>query len=323
MRIGPAGAGKRDDAGRSGAREAMHLFFATDGSVSARFAQAQILALPWRSPVRITVMMAACDPHPPFGFLVPPARRQFDAALGVPHRVARTGAEEVVAKARLAMEEKGAVVATRIHAGSPGPTIVETANACRADLIAVGSRGLGEYKGFLLGSVSDYVANHARCSVLLAKTPPGAGRRFLCAIGDSAHAEAVLRWMKELDLASGAWIHQVMVLRSPNNLLRLDGVDRRGAGGARLLDWLASCGIPPDMPEIPGGPEPAPKAVRVTASVRCGQEVPEILGAIRDFGPELLVLGAGARGSAGGSSLGDVARKLISQSPCSVLILRP
>ncbi|MGZ8429456.1 MAG: hypothetical protein ACXW4S_08505, partial [Candidatus Deferrimicrobiaceae bacterium] len=102
----------------------MHIFFATDGSVSARFAQAQILALPWRSPVQITVMMAAHVPHPAFRSLIPAASRGFDGALVNGHQVAQNRATEVVDKARLAMEEKGVGVATRIHEGPAGPTIV-------------------------------------------------------------------------------------------------------------------------------------------------------------------------------------------------------
>ncbi|MGE5247596.1 MAG: hypothetical protein ACM3L8_04540, partial [Verrucomicrobiota bacterium] len=58
-----------------------HIFFATDGSVSARFAQAQILALPWRPPVHVTVMTAVEVPHPPFTSLIPAARRAYDTAL--------------------------------------------------------------------------------------------------------------------------------------------------------------------------------------------------------------------------------------------------
>ncbi len=301
----------------------MHIFLATDGSVSARFAQAQVLALPWRTHPRITVMMALDEPLPTYGWVRSAAIRTNGTLRVFPRPGMRGGPVEVLEKVRLAMEENGASVATRIHEGPPGPTIVNTASACRADLVVVGSRGLGEYKGFLLGSVSDYVATQARCSVLLVKTPPGRERRFLCAVGDSAHAEAVLWWMKEFDLSSGAWIHQVMVVRSPDSPLRLDGPGRCGTRETRLHAWLASGGSPPVGPEIPEVPGVAAQAVRVTASVRCGQEVPEILAAVRDFRPEILVLGAGGRGSPDGSSLGAVTRKLIHLAPCSVLVLRP
>jgi nucleotide-binding universal stress UspA family protein len=305
---------------------AVHIFFATDGSVSARFAQAQILALPWRSPVRITVMTATYDPPPAFRSLIPAAHREIDAAPVDVIRGSRPTATEVVDKARCAMEKQGVSVATRIHEGLPGPTIVEMARACRVDLVAVGSRGLGEYKGFLLGSVSDYVVHNAHCSVLLAKSPPKTERRFLLAVNDSPHAEAVLQWMKELDLASGAWIHQVMVFRSlDDSFLRMDDMGRRRIARTIPPARLVSCSSPPppDMPATSSGQELFPPAVRLTASVRCGQEVPEILATIRDFMPELLVLGAGARRGPDGLLLGDITRKLIHQAPCSILVVRP
>ena len=53
----------------------MHIFFATDGSASARFAQAQILAMPWRSPVQLTVMTAVHIPPPPFTSFVSSAQQ--------------------------------------------------------------------------------------------------------------------------------------------------------------------------------------------------------------------------------------------------------
>jgi nucleotide-binding universal stress UspA family protein len=61
----------------------------------------------------------------------------------------------------------------------------------------------------------------------------------------------------------------------------------------------------------------------VTVGVRFGQEVPEILAAVRKFDPELLVIGAKGRYSTAASPLGGVARKLIDHAPCSVVIVRP
>jgi nucleotide-binding universal stress UspA family protein len=65
------------------------------------------------------------------------------------------------------------------------------------------------------------------------------------------------------------------------------------------------------------------KAARVTVEVRFGQEVPEILAAVRKFDPELLVIGAKGRYSVAASPLGNVARTLVDHAPCSVLIVRP
>ena len=53
--------------------------------------------------------------------------------------------------------------------GSPHRKIVETANSIGASLIVLGSRGLTGLKA--LGSVSERVAHHAPCSVLIVRRP--------------------------------------------------------------------------------------------------------------------------------------------------------
>lgn len=60
----------------------------------------------------------------------------------------------------------GIKVTTRLIFGNPAETICRTAKD-KFDLIVIGSRGLGEIKGYLLGSVSDRVSHYAPCSVLI------------------------------------------------------------------------------------------------------------------------------------------------------------
>jgi universal stress protein E len=57
--------------------------------------------------------------------------------------------------------------------GRPEYAIPEAAERERSDLVVVGSRGLSGVARVLLGSVSEYVARHAYCSVLVAR-PGGA-----------------------------------------------------------------------------------------------------------------------------------------------------
>ena len=49
----------------------------------------------------------------------------------------------------------------------PGPALVASSKG--ADLLVVGSRGLGGFEGLLLGSVSQYCSRHATCSVVVVR----------------------------------------------------------------------------------------------------------------------------------------------------------
>jgi nucleotide-binding universal stress UspA family protein len=51
--------------------------------------------------------------------------------------------------------------------GHPAVTLAEHSRS--ASLIVVGSRGHGEFAGMLLGSVSEFLATHAHCPVLIVR----------------------------------------------------------------------------------------------------------------------------------------------------------
>lgn len=53
--------------------------------------------------------------------------------------------------------------------GSPAVVILEFAESHDTDLIVMGSRGLGVVKGVLLGSVSQYIIEQAKCPVTVVK----------------------------------------------------------------------------------------------------------------------------------------------------------
>jgi len=57
----------------------------------------------------------------------------------------------------------------RVVEGSPPETICRAAESQHSDLIVIGSRGHGALARARLGSVSDYVARHAPCPVVIAR----------------------------------------------------------------------------------------------------------------------------------------------------------
>ncbi|MCW2277192.1 universal stress protein family protein [Heliophilum fasciatum] len=53
--------------------------------------------------------------------------------------------------------------------GNPAYAICEYAEEHNMDLIIIGSRGMGEIKSLLLGSISDRVLHLAKCPVLIVR----------------------------------------------------------------------------------------------------------------------------------------------------------
>ena len=88
-------------------------------------------------------------------------------ALGV----ARAAVEKAAAKLRADAGSRQLNVTTKVISGSPKEVILEEAEAFGADLIVVGSHGYGMLDRFLLGSVSQAVALHAKCSVEIVRRP--------------------------------------------------------------------------------------------------------------------------------------------------------
>ena len=67
------------------------------------------------------------------------------------------------------MEIPPGSICKRSATGNPATLIVTVVADERANLIVMGSRGFGQLKGLLLGSVSQFVIKHAPCPVLIVK----------------------------------------------------------------------------------------------------------------------------------------------------------
>lgn len=64
-------------------------------------------------------------------------------------------------------EEAGVSCKALVRCGSPGRTIVQVAESEGCDLIVMGSRGLSDFSGMVMGSVSHRVLRHASMPVLI------------------------------------------------------------------------------------------------------------------------------------------------------------
>ena len=79
--------------------------------------------------------------------------------------------DKIISEAIQVLKEKDSslTITTSVINGLPKKEILEKADSFNADLIVVGSQGQGAFSRFLLGSVSQYLATHAKCSVMIVK----------------------------------------------------------------------------------------------------------------------------------------------------------
>jgi nucleotide-binding universal stress UspA family protein len=144
--------------------ETMRILLAVDGSPCSEAAVNEVASRVWAVDTEIRVVTAYELPLAPTpeSWALPPD--YFDKL----DRAAREHAESVenAAISTLAGSIDPALKITgSVLPGSPRSVIIEEADRWQADLIVIGSHGYGAWQRFLLGSVSQAVVLHAKCSV--------------------------------------------------------------------------------------------------------------------------------------------------------------
>lgn len=143
----------------------MRILLAIDDS---RFSQAAIetvieQARPHDTDVRILHVVES----PPL--LVAREMGGYDPALETALESQKQNAEALVRKAAELLRARGIKVAAALEMGDPKSKILDVAEEWRADLIVLGSHGRRGFERFLMGSVSDAVVRHAKCSVQIVR----------------------------------------------------------------------------------------------------------------------------------------------------------
>lgn len=147
----------------------MKILLAIDGSPFSDAALDEVCRRPWPDNARVMVITAFEAPlavTPEVWALPPDYYEQVEHAVRLhADSVMEAAVRKLIAALGPAVEVKGKCVA-----GSPQRVILDEAESWRADLIVVGSHGYPAWERLLLGSVSQAVVSHARCSVEVVRT---------------------------------------------------------------------------------------------------------------------------------------------------------
>lgn len=146
----------------------MKILLAIDGSTCSDAAVEEVARRPWPEGSLVKVITALEIPIPPTqeGWALPLNYfEELDAAL-------RKQGENIVNRAIQRLKSNKTLSADAVLApGPPRPVILNEAENWDADLIVLGSHGYGMWKRLLLGSVSQAVVSHAKCSVEVVRCP--------------------------------------------------------------------------------------------------------------------------------------------------------
>ena len=151
----------------------MKILLAVDGSAYSDAAVEEIVKRPWPPESEIKVITAVALPIMVGMVGIEPwaASPEYFEPM---EKAIRGAAEDVIKRAMSKLntiDDKTLKISTEIIQGSPRQVIVDEAEKWSADLIVMGSRGLGAWNRLLLGSVSSGVVHHSKCSVEIVRQP--------------------------------------------------------------------------------------------------------------------------------------------------------
>ena len=187
------------------------ILLATDGSPDASLASRAATALCQQTGARLHVVHAWRLPVLATAGTGPGYPDQPDTGHTSDYEAYEQQAEQVLTDELVALQHAGLHgVVEHLCEGRPAEQIVQLSAALPADLIVIGSRGLGPVRRLVLGSVSEGVVHEATCPVLVLRGGPDAWPPRWLIIGDDGSPTA----SRAATLAAqiGQFVHSQAVL---------------------------------------------------------------------------------------------------------------
>lgn len=256
------------------------IIVGVDGSEASR------AALRWAArtaAARGTGIRAIAAWHYPAGAVTPVG----PASLPGPDEMDERTCDDLGAVVREELEADAGRVELEAGRGPAASVLLAAAARTEVDLLVVGARGRGGFRGLLLGSVSQECVEHSPCPVVVLRGDPDPlGGPIVIGLDGSEGAARALEWAIDLAEATGAPIVAVHAPMLGANNAMMD------AARESLEQWCAAIGersVPFEMRIEPGDPRTALEHVA------------------DETGAALLVVGTRGLGPVRGLLLGSVA----------------
>jgi nucleotide-binding universal stress UspA family protein len=197
-----------------------------------------------------------------------------------------------------------------------GPGLLRA--AATGDLLAVGARGLGGFRGLLLGSVSEKMLQKATCPVAVIRAPDeddvADTRRIVVGLDASATAAEALRWALDEARAHQANIEIVSAWTLP---ILSGQAFAAAASVAAALEDEARRTIDRAVEAADTSGLSAP-LIRTVVNGGAAAAILEVAASA-----DLIVVGSRGLGGLKGVLLGSVSRQVAQHAQCPVLVVPP
>ena len=297
----------------------MRILCAVDGSECSQWGVQALEALPDREPDDVTLLHVV-DPSA----LRAGRGRNLVAekrALAAMEKAGGILLREAERSARVALGQAATGPRTTLHRvlahGPLARTIVQRARHAKADLILIGSRGLSDIQGFLLGSISRQVASIASCPVLVVKQPLPKLTRVTLAVDDSKHSRAAARFLRSHILPESA---TTTIFSSAERPVTDLAVRYLSKAQVEDLEWPVLERATRLVAALRD--EFMKEGYTVVTDVRMDHMIDTIVKQVEADHADLLVIGSRDMTKSERLHLGSVSESLLRHAPCSVLIVR-
>jgi len=283
----------------------MRILIGVDGSPAADVACEFVERRTWPRGTRAW-LVGVVEPLVDWtGMALPSARMQTSDDVGL---------EFVLEERADALRRHGLSVETSVEHGPAADVLIDRATESFADLIVVGSRGLGPVARIVLGSVSAHLADHARCPVLVVRSPEAT--RMLLATDGTRSSLAIPRVLDAwgnafrglpVEVLSVAPRHALVTpwagtgddeVTEPDELSLHEGIAKEVADEMMELGWHAA------------------------AVARAGDPARQIVATGLEWRADLIVTGSRGLGTLRRMVEGSVAHDVLLHARSSVLVMR-
>jgi len=248
--------------------------------------------------------------------------RNMKKILGALEKDAKKILETSKHKAALAISQSTtkpfASIKTVLGRGHVTEAIINEAEKRNADIIVMGSRGLSDIKGYLMGSVSRKVLVHAPCSVLTVKDPLPKMSRSLLAVDGSNASKRAATFLKNWIRPSSLSIHVLSVV--PNFLT---DIAPKMLSKNHLKALTQPFQIRAKELTIQYREFFLKEGYKITTEVQSGDPKKVILNSLEKKRTNLAILGTKGLTGPERFQMGSVSEGVAAYTPSSVLVVRP